>query len=263
MKIGIVGANGFVGSRLLNYLKYKFTVSGITRNTVDILNCNLLRKYLQKERFDCIIICAATMNNDIFDIYNNLGLMLNFHHNRDLFGKLINTASGAEYDRSNSINNAKESSIFSITPTDFYGLGQNLRSRLCINTEHFYNLRIFNCFGVNEIETRLFPSLINGPNQFNVYDDRLFDYFSIHDLCTVVDYFITETPMLKDVNCVYENKNKISDVARQFNEIHKLNKIIKVISNSGKNYTGNSENINSLGLKLMGLQHGLENYFKL
>lgn len=261
MNIGIVGSNGFVGSSLQNYLQSKYNVIGITRQTVNVLNSEQLNQYLEQNKFDVIIICAATMNNNIEDVHNNLGLVLNFYNHRHLFGKLINTASGAEYDRDRGINLAKEIEIFSSYPKDFYGLGQNLRSRLCYGTDNFYNLRIFNCFGLNEIKTRLFPRFLNCAGQFTVYDDRYFDYFSIQDLCLVVEYFITQNPTLKDINCVYSKKYLISEVITMFNKAHSLNKTINVESKSDKNYTGCSANIDKLNLPLNGLQHGLINYF--
>lgn len=261
MNIGIVGSNGFIGSSLFKYLKPKHIVTGITRQTVNLLDRNELENYLTNNKFDVIIICAATMNNTVDDVHNNLGLIINFYSLRHLFGRLINTASGAEYDRDRDINLVKESEIFTAYPKDFYGLGQNLRSRLCYGTDNFYNLRIFNCFGLNEIKTRLFPRFLQTYNDFTVYDDRYFDYFSIQDLCLVIDYYITETPLLKDINCVYYKKYLISEVISMFNQIHRANKNIVVVSKSNRNYTGSSDSINKLQLSLNGLEHGLSNYF--
>lgn len=261
MKIAVIGANGFVGSSLYKHLSKKYTTVPVTRTTVDILNLDNLKKYLSANTFDTIVICAATMQNNITDLHNNLGLMINFYHCRNLFGKLINTASGAEYDRMTDINLAPESDIFVKKPNDFYGLSQNLRSQLCFSTENFYNLRIFNCFGRNEISTRIFPRLLSSQYEFPINNDRYFDYFSIQDLCTVVDYFVCNTSAVKDINCVYTKKYLISEVANKFIDMHKLNFQIKIESKSNLNYTGDASKLNALGLNLNGLEHGLANYF--
>ena len=261
MKLGIVGSNGFVGSNLLRYFSNIYNTVGITRNTVDILDCNSLRQYLSKEKFDCIIIAASTMQNDMSDINNNFGLMKNFLQNKDLFHKLINTGSGAELDRQRDLYLAPETDLFKVLPEDYYGLSQNLRSRLCVNN-NFYNLRIFNCFGFGEIKTRIFPKILESDKPFTIVDDRYFDYFSIHDLCVVVEHFLTNDPSITDVNCVYETKLLISEVVKKFNDIHNLQKEILVQNRSPRNYTGDYKNLASLNLNLQGLESGLKNYFK-
>lgn len=260
MKLAIVGANGFIGSRLYNFFCTHHDTVPVTRKTVDLLDLSQLQRYLASQQFDCIVLCAATMTNDVSDVYNNLGIMLNFYHCSQLFGKLFNTASGAEYDRTTDINQAVESDILIKQPADFYGLGQNLRSKICLRTDNFYNLRIFNCFGLNEIPTRIFPKLLQ-TNELIIENDRYFDYFSIQDLYLVVDHYITHTPKFKDINCVYKEKFLISEVANRFINIHNLNKKLKIISTSYKNYTGSADRISDSGIILNGLDHGLTNYF--
>ena len=95
-------------------------------------------------------MAAAMMTNDdgIIDARNNFGMFMNFYDNRSLFGKFINTASGAEFDRTTNIDNVSESEIFNRMPRDSYGWGQNMKSRICAQTDNFYNIRIFNCFGL-------------------------------------------------------------------------------------------------------------------
>lgn len=260
MKLAIVGANGFIGGRLYHFFCKRYDTVPVTRHTVDLLDLSQMQKYLASQQFDCVVLCAATMKNHVSDVYNNLGIMLNFHHCRNLFGKLINTASGAEYDRTTDINHAVESDILIKQPADFYGLGQNLRSKLCLGIENFYNLRIFNCFGLNEIPTRIFPKLLQ-TNELLIENNRYFDYFSIQDLCTVVDHYIMHSPKFKDINCVYREKFLISEVVGKFIDIHNLNKKLKIVSTSNKNYTGSADRIVNSGIILNGLEHGLTNYF--
>lgn len=263
MNIAILGANGFVGSNLANYFDSKHEVTRVTRNTLDLLDFNAVQDFLSKTKYDVIICCAATMNNNIEDVRNNLGLYMNFYQLHYLFDKFINTASGAEYDRSRNINRARENEIWKGLPKDSYGLGQNLRSRLSYDRENFYNLRIFNCFGSGEISTRLFPKMLEGDNyNFTITNDRYFDYFSIEDLCLVADYYVHNTiPLhLIDINCVYQKKYKISEVADKFNRIQNLRKQILVSSVSENNYTGDGSKLASLPIKLTGLLQGLDNY---
>lgn len=261
MKIAIIGANGFVGSRLFRYFTPKYFVTPITRQTVDLLDYYQLQSYLINHKFDCVILSASTMNNDSSDIRNNIGLITNLALNRDKFGKLINLASGAEYDRQRDINNFDETELLNSLPTDYYGLSQNLRSRICLSTPNFYNLRIFNCFGLDEIKTRIFPKFILAENEFTIYNDRYFDYFSIQDLGIVIDHYICNDKIYKDINCVYKEKYLISEVLAKFKEIHKISTLINVSNTVSNNYTGDGTKLANLHLDIAGLEYGLKNYF--
>lgn len=170
-------------------------------------------------------------------------------------------ASGAEYDRTTNTEDAKEETIFNCLPKDSYGFGQNIKSRIAAETPGFYNLRIFNCFGKGEIKTRIFPKLLTDTlDGFAISNDRYFDYFCIQDLCTVVEHFVNNNELAYDVNCVYKNKYKISEVAKMFLTLHKIDKEIIIESTSDNNYTGSGERLSELELPLIGLVQGLKNY---
>jgi len=263
MKIAIIGSNGFVGNNISKYFHQKHKILNVTRTTLDILDYNKVKNWLEINQPDVIVCCAATMTNTISDVQNNLGLYMNFYANSDLFGKFINTASAAEYDRQRNINNVKENEIWDRLPIDSYGLSQNLRSRLSWSKNNFYNLRIFNCFGPGEIATRIFPKFLSSVDQkFVINNNRYFDYFSIGDLCTVVEYYIDNNipEWAKDINCVYENKYLISEVIEKFRQLHDIDREIFIESTSKNNYTGSADKLNKLGIQLKGLHQGLKNY---
>ena len=262
MKIGIIGANGFVGSSLSTYLAQSHTITKITRSILNTLDPQSVKQFLQNNYFDVVINAAAAMadNNGLADTRNNLGLFMNFYSHRNLFCKFINLGSGAEFDRSTDINQAQPADIFSVLPTDSYGFGQNLKSRICVNTDNFYNIRIFNCFGLNEIPSRIFPRYLNMDDTFKITDDRYFDYFGIRDLCLVVNHCINNQWIYKDVNAVYDEKHKISKVLTKFCELNNLEKKFEIISTSDKNYTGCNQHLKNLNIKLNGLEYELQHY---
>lgn len=264
MKIAVLGANGFVGSSILGYLSSSNDAIPITRNTIDLLDRSQVLSYLREHRFDAIINCAAVMrNNDLIDdTRNNLGIFMNFYDLDGYFGKFINLGSGAEYDRRTNIDRIDEDLISSRMPADSYGFGQNIKSRLCLGKDGFYTIRIFNCFGLGEAQTRLFPRLLShrGIEPFEIRDDRYFDYFSIADLCKVVASFITEDHATKDVNAVYRDKILISDAARRFCDINGIDMDIRISSTSDNNYCGSGDRLASLSIKLDGLDEGFRTY---
>ena len=263
MKIAVLGSQGFVGSRLTEYFRDTHTVLPLSRVEVDLLNPTTVKTWLEQHQPDVVINSAATMANtdSVYDTRNNFGLFMNFHNHRDLFGKFINLGSGAEFDRAGSIDQARESDVFGVIPADSYGFGQNMKSRVSAATDDFYTIRIFNCFGAGEIATRIFPRALARTEPLQVHD-RYFDYFSIQDMCALVEDCINRTWTVKDVNAVYMKKYRISEVLAMFCDANNLPRDFEIMSTSSINYTGDGSVLNSLSIPLQGLEHGLANYIK-
>ena len=261
MKIAVLGANGFVGRNLSTHLEQTHEVVCVTRQTLDMLNPIAVHEFLKANMFDVILNCAAVMTDakTLDDARNNLGIFMNFYSNSSLFKKFINTASGAEFDRSRSIDFAHESQIFAAVPTDSYGWGQNVKSRICAQTLNYYNIRIFNCFGPGEQASRIFPVYLKN-NKIEITNDRYFDYFSIQDLKKVVQHCIENDWPINDVNAVYKEKYKISEVITRFCRVKNKKSNITILSESENNYTGHWDNLYSLGIELDGLEKGLFEY---
>jgi UDP-glucose 4-epimerase len=262
MKIALLGSKGFIGSNIVKRYQGQHELHLPTRDTIDLLDSNQVKNYLRQHNFDVVINCAATFGDQtlLADTRNNLGIFLNFYNHSDLFGKFINTGSGAEFDLSTDINCAREDLIFERVPRDSYGFGHNVKSRMCKDKSNFYTLRIFGCFGYNEKSSRLFNKLVNSET-FIIKNNRYFDYISVHDLITIIDYFVYNSCQIKDINCVYKEKLLLSDVVNKFKLMHNINNLIEVESTGFHNYTGNNALLESLSIKLDGLECGIKNYF--
>jgi nucleoside-diphosphate-sugar epimerase len=263
MKIVLLGSNGFIGKNLVSLLSNKFEIIPVNRQTLDLLDPLSVRNFLIEKKVHTVINAAAIMtdSNLLDDTRNNLGIFLNFYHNHNLFSKFINLASGAEYDRTLDINLIKETEIFNRLPKDSYGFGQNIKSRLSWDRENFFNIRIFNCFGIGEYSTRLFTRFVN-QGHIDISNDRYFDYFSLEDLHLLVDHCITNDWSIKDVNAVYEKKYKISEVIEMFCNINSFEPKFTILNEIKNNYTGSAENLLKLEIPLTGLEKGLAVYKK-
>jgi nucleoside-diphosphate-sugar epimerase len=265
MKIALTGADGFIGSNLQYFLKPYYNVIPVTRKICNLLDAAQVHEFLKLHKFDVVINLAASYSvdqNSLLDTRNNLGIFMNFYNNSNLFGKFINTGSGAEFDRTQQIHLASESSIFKSLPQDSYGFGHNIRSRLCNQKPGFYTLRIFGCFGPHELPRRLLPRFLSSQDEFQLEQDRYFDYFSIWDLCTVIKHLIDNDNVAKDMNCVYQHKIKLSTFLEKFKNIHSIDTKIQIVSTSDNSYTGDSSNLYASGIKLDGLDTGIKSYFK-
>jgi GDP-L-fucose synthase len=260
MKIAVLGSRGFVGQNIIKHLKARHRVVAVNRDNLDLLNFYEVRDFLIANKFDVVVNAAAVMTDPISlaDARNNLGLFMNFFNNSSYFGKMINLGTGAEFDRNLDITSADEELIFERMPTDGYGWGQNIKSRLCYERDNFYTIRIFNCFGAGELASRIFPRILT--NMPIEVQDRYFDYFSIQDLLTVVEHAVESTWACHDINAVYPEKLMISEVVNLFYQLQNIEPNFKIISPRNNNYTGSGEKLQSLGIELQGLKQGLKEY---
>ena len=120
MKIAIIGSRGFIGRNISEHLSKNHSVYPVTRETIDLLDFNQVDTFLKTYLFDVVINCAAIMTdqNLLIDARNNFGIFMNFYNCSRLYGRFINTASGAEFDRTFNIDNELESCIFDRMPSD-------------------------------------------------------------------------------------------------------------------------------------------------
>lgn len=270
MNILVTGANGFIGSNIVEKLSNdsKFTVFRGTRNTIDLLSSDNLQQYIENNKIDAVIHCAieggSRLKKDDGEIfYRNILIyenLLKFKSNYKLF---INLASGAEFDRNNNINESVESDILNNVPKDYYGLAKNIISKSIRQFNFGHNLRIFGCFYHNELNTRFIRNnIINYINKkpIMIHQDKYMDYIYLDDLYTVIEYYLINPPSIStDINMSYSKKYRLSDIANIINNLddHKVDIHIET-KELGLSYTGSSKSLSSLNLNLKELEVGIK-----
>ena len=265
MKICITGAGGFVGKYLTNhYQQTEWLIHSPVRSELDLTDASATSRFFDQTRYDCVIHTALygrdrVWNNDR-DLYDvNLQIWQNLSANRHKFYKLINLSTGMEYDPDRNIDFANEEDISYVEPVMPYAAVKNLIARQVLATPDSYNLRLFGVLHYSE-KNRFFDNLLRQP-EFLIKTDRRYDYFNLDDLPTVIDTILMNNCPHQDINCVYENKYTLSQLAEMFCQIQNLDyKKVIIADNHKFSYTGDNSRLSSLGIPLLGLELGMLRY---
>jgi nucleoside-diphosphate-sugar epimerase len=248
MKILITGGNGYVASSLYQALKQNHDITSTNRLTLDLTNRQTVDEFFTAVYFDAVIHCAIQggsrlKKDDDISAYNNITMFHNLLENKNRYGKLINIGSGAEIYASN-------------TP---YGYSKKVINSVIQEIQDFYTLRVFNVFDENEPTTRFIKSSIQKSlkNEFiEIHQNKYMDFFYMKDFIKIVEHYLLNDDLEKEINCVYETKNSLFDVALIIKKLANIQSGI-LFNESGMAvpYVGNFKNI---GLDFVGLEFGIK-----
>lgn len=270
MNVLVTGANGFVGSNIINILSNKFSFFRGTRQTIDLYSGSSIEKYLSDNKIDSIIHCAIEGGNrtsvdqsSVF--YNNLLIYENLIQFRNRINCFINIASGAEFDRRNNIIQYDEKQIFNNVPSDFYGLSKNIIAKSVLQNNGT-NLRLFGCFNNNELDSRFIKNNIQAyieKKPMIIHQDKYMDFIYIEDFTQIIEYVLTKFIKAEDYNIVYKQKYMLSDIANMINQLDNYTVPI-IIENDkiGNGYCGSGDKLNSLNLPIKTLSQGISDCYK-
>ena len=250
MKILITGGNGYIAQSLYNSLKNSYEITTLTRNNFDLNHFRVLDSYLKHKYFDVVIHCAVSggsrLKEDITnDMDNNLQMYYNLLNCRNRFGKLIHFGSGAEITQ----------------PESPYGLSKRVIAKSILEQENFYNIRIFAVFDENELDTRFIKGNIIryiNKEQIIIHQDKFMDFFYMKDLVSLVNYYIQNKNLPKEIDCSYSEYHSLFNIANMINNLdtHKVH-IIFNQNEMGKKYCGDS----NILLNYIGLEEGIKQVY--
>ena len=270
MKILITGGSGFIGRSLIKALNQEHDIFSPSSKELDVTNSYDVEKYLQNKYFDWVIHCAIRggrrTDEDKAEVtYNNLKMFFNLMNNKDRFGKLINFASGAEFDRTSSIN-SNTNDLKNSYPTDPYGMSKNIISRITQDCINCYNFRVFGVFGEDEDDTRFIKSNVKrykNTENLKIHQQKAFDFFYIEDLITIVKYYINNPKYCldTDMDLVYQQKYKLTDIGKMINNLsaYKVNAEAEDYREA-PSYLGSNLGI-PLDIELIGLEEGIKRVY--
>lgn len=271
MNILVTGANGFIGSNIIKEFEHNktYNIFKITRKSLNLLCQSDVQLFVDNNSIDHIIHCAIEGGKrNIADneqiVYNNIIMAQNLMSCK-IKGLFINIASGAEFDRRRDMFNVNESELYNSFPIDYYGVSKNIISKLTNSTDNGINLRLFGCFNYNEDSARMIrSSLLNYVNKqpIVIHQDRYMDFLYVKDLYNLI-LKIIKNQYIKDINVVYKEKYKLSDIANLINTLdnHKVPIIIQE-TQKGLGYCGNGDRFNHINFNKIGLYEGLKACYK-
>jgi GDP-L-fucose synthase len=179
---------------------------------------------------------------------------------------MINFCSGASFGRQEDIFLFNETEVGDRIPEDFYGFAKCLITQRCRQLHHVYNLRFFNVFGT-ETPDNMFTA-VNIKNYIHkreivIFKDKFMDFFGIEDTKKVLDRYLTDSNLPKEVNLVYENKTKLSDVANLINNLSDYKVSIDILDpGNDKAYCGSGLVLKSLDIQFDGLEKEIKNCYE-
>lgn len=233
-KILIVGASGFIGRNIKEYLEKEtdlYEIYAPASKEFDISNEQEVKNQILKKYYD-VIIHAAVYNPRVGsnkdatkELDKNLRMFFNFERYQSYYGKMLYFGSGAEFDKRDNISMINEDSSGNGIPETDYGFYKYIINQTIKNSENIYNLRVFGLFGKYENWRRTFISgacckaLKNTPITMrqNVY----FDYMYIDDFCKIIKWFIDHDAKYKTYNITTGKKIDLISIAEIVKKISK------------------------------------------
>lgn len=263
MNVLFTGHRGFLGKELIPRLSEFFTIKIYEG---DLLNQQELEEYFKQHSIDYIVHSAArggrrTRLDTDLTYTNNVESFLNVS---SLGVPTISFCSGAIFGKNRSIDGLSEEDVVRSNPTDPYGKSKRKIWEYAHEMNHITLLRFFNVFGTFEdssrfMRTNILNSLNNNP--LTVFQDFYMDFFYVEDAFCVVKEIIQNNIQIKDLNLVYDQKYSLVELCKLIIDISKSKSSIKIYSKTpGLNYYGDGSRLKGLGIKLKGLELGIEEF---
>ena len=259
----ITGSNGYIARNIAKRLQgYEVTLTN--RTNLNPLNESDVDNFFKDKYFDVVLHTAikggTRLSPDQPDfVYQNCLMHFNILKNSNSYGKYISFGSGAELDRATNVN--EDSDYLNPLPIDPYGMSKILIAKSGETFNKFYNIRIFNIFCEDELPTRMIKGNIFryiNKEKMVIHQDKYMDFMYFDDFMKIINYYIQNEKCPKSINCSYENKYLLSDIALIINNLdsHKVEVEIQD-GRLGKSYTGKFE-LDHYGIEVNNLERGIQ-----
>lgn len=253
-KLLLTGGNGFIGKNIQeSFLSEKYEITAPRSFELNLIDTDCVDNFFKDKFFDAVIHAGAKPGHrnakDTTNLfYSNLRMFENLERHKDKYGKFINLGSGAIYDTSKDITNAKEEDRFNNIGVKDHDFCKYVIAKQIENLDNFVDLNIFGIFGKHEdwqirfISNAICKAITDLP--ITLRQNRRFSYLYIEDLMPILDFFIENNAKHKSYNIVPDQSIELFEIAQIVKKISKKNIDIKVAQDGfGLDYTGDNSRL--------------------
>ncbi|HEX7543109.1 MAG TPA: NAD(P)-dependent oxidoreductase, partial [Patescibacteria group bacterium] len=246
MNILLTGGTGFIGKNINNGLKDEYKVFVPSHKELEILDTNVVRKYIIKNKIKVVIHTAVKGGDQVLE--NILRMFMSIYNNLDLLDKFINFGSGAEYAKTRDLKKVKETELGKFIPQDNYGLGKLICSQLAKDNKKITTVLPFGIFGPGEnyqlkfISNSIVKNLLG--LTIKIKQDVIFDYLYIKDLIPIIKFFIKNQKVLGNFNISTTESISLTQIVDLINKNSKKPSKVTIINKKlNYQYTGDNQKL--------------------
>jgi|1_EtaG_2_1085319.scaffolds.fasta_scaffold13042_3 nucleoside-diphosphate-sugar epimerase len=232
MRILITGSNGYIASAARKHLESQgHEIIKLNRSVCNLLDKKQVDDYFENFTCDVVIHTAVSGGSRLEEekediISNNLDMFCGLLRHREKYKKFIHFGSGAQQ-----------------KVESYYGISKRAIAGIIDKLDLFYNIKIYGLFDINEIDTRFIKANVRralSGEDIVVHKNKRMDFFHMKDLMVLIDYYINNKDLNKNIDCSYKTSLTLVDIASIIKDNCNSKINIKIEQDGCENYYGNN-----------------------